>query len=323
MADARPPKRVRTKEPEAEPPVQRSSRYWLEDGNVILQVQSTQFRLHKSFLAIHSSVFRDMFSLPLPAEEPLIEGCPLVVLHGDTSEDWAHLLDAMFPNECFVDNPPLLDAVGGILRLSKKYDVPAFRKRCLERLREEFPTTLEEFDKDIASISHPGGMEFSEMCAHSVNLAREVGVFSMLPSALYYLIRQEPGVFGEHISILDSVQDKLAAYKAYAEMSRDYCQTPLQWLKPSGCIPSPSCSTRDECERRRNGLFIDLIPDPTIVASIVDFWNEEDKWEEGLCEPCVTEAKELYEKMRKECWEKLPSYFGLPSWEELKKMDLE
>nr|GAT43099.1 predicted protein [Mycena chlorophos] len=323
MADARPPKRARTKEPEAEPPIQRSSKYWLEDGNVILQVQSTQFRLHKSFLAIHSSVFRDMFSLPLPADEPLIEGYPLAVLHGDTSEDWVHLLDAMFPDECFLDKPPFLDAVAGILRLGKKYDIPAFRKQCLERLKRQFPTTLEEYDEDIVVISRLQGTNFAEMSAHSINLARELGHFSVLPSAFYCLILQEPEVLGKHISLLDSVQDKLAAYKGYAEMSRDYPQTPLRWLKPSECIPSASCSTKDECELKRNRLFIELIPDPTMVAGIVDFWNEEDKWEEGLCEPCVTEAKELYEKMRKECWEKLPSYFGLPSWEELKKMDFE
>ncbi|KAJ7037762.1 hypothetical protein C8F04DRAFT_952250, partial [Mycena alexandri] len=46
----------------------RSSEYWFGGGDIILQVESTQFRLFKSILSKHSSVFRDMFTIPLPAK---------------------------------------------------------------------------------------------------------------------------------------------------------------------------------------------------------------------------------------------------------------
>lgn len=39
---------------------------WLDDGNIILQAGTTQFRVHASILSIHSPVFRDMFNLAQP-----------------------------------------------------------------------------------------------------------------------------------------------------------------------------------------------------------------------------------------------------------------
>jgi hypothetical protein len=48
-------------------------------------------------LSMHSTVFRDMFMMPLPADEPTVENCPIVVLSGDTAQDWTLLLGAIFP----------------------------------------------------------------------------------------------------------------------------------------------------------------------------------------------------------------------------------
>jgi hypothetical protein len=87
----------RTDDNSAEKPIVRSKEYWFDDGNIILQAESTQFRLTKSMLSLHSSVFRDMFMMPLPPDEPTIENCPLVILSGDTAQDWIHLLGVMYP----------------------------------------------------------------------------------------------------------------------------------------------------------------------------------------------------------------------------------
>jgi hypothetical protein len=48
-------------------------------------------------LSMHSTIFRDMFMMPLPADEPTVENCPIVVLFGDTAQDWTLLLGAIFP----------------------------------------------------------------------------------------------------------------------------------------------------------------------------------------------------------------------------------
>ncbi|KAJ6584635.1 hypothetical protein B0H19DRAFT_1227316 [Mycena capillaripes] len=161
----------------AEPQFLRSPEFWFDDGNIILQVESTQFRLAKSVLSMHSSVFCDMFMMPLPANEPTVEGCPVVILSGDTVQDWVHLLGAMYPKS-LMEDLPCPELVAAILRLSIKYDLPLFRKECLRRLKTEFPTTLEEF---TALCGTTGADRFFFLFGHFViSAARTLVVASIL-----------------------------------------------------------------------------------------------------------------------------------------------
>lgn len=67
---------------------------YLEDGNICLASglpdspsPRTVFRVHKSLLARHSPVFRDMFALPTDAGvQDQYEGLPLVIMQDRTSE---------------------------------------------------------------------------------------------------------------------------------------------------------------------------------------------------------------------------------------------
>ncbi|KIM82688.1 hypothetical protein PILCRDRAFT_819992 [Piloderma croceum F 1598] len=63
---------------------------WFDDGNVLLQAQSTQFKVHRGVLSANSGVFRDMLTLPQPAvgREQVVKG-PVVNL-SDSAEDWTH-----------------------------------------------------------------------------------------------------------------------------------------------------------------------------------------------------------------------------------------
>lgn len=72
------------------------SEIWLEDGNVVLQAEGTQFKLHRGTLSLNSTVFKDMFSLPQATfGEKLIEGCPIVHL-SDSAADVLFILQALF-----------------------------------------------------------------------------------------------------------------------------------------------------------------------------------------------------------------------------------
>ncbi|KAF7299334.1 BTB domain-containing protein [Mycena indigotica] len=104
--------------------INRSKDYWFEDGNIILQVQQTQFCLSKSILALHSPVFRQMFSVPsrLPLDEPLSKECPIVVLR-DESQDWEHLLGVIFPKDSSFARPPSRPTRSSIWRENSGYSI--------------------------------------------------------------------------------------------------------------------------------------------------------------------------------------------------------
>ena len=74
------------------------SKYWFDDGNIILQAENTQFRVHRSLLSNQSVVFSDMFSMPQPmALDPLVDGCPVVFL-SDKADDLELVMAIFYDN---------------------------------------------------------------------------------------------------------------------------------------------------------------------------------------------------------------------------------
>jgi hypothetical protein len=72
------------------------SSIWFEDGNVILvAASSAAFKVHRGQLGRHSEVFQDLFSIPQPKEQALLDGCFSVDLH-DCPSDVFHLLSALY-----------------------------------------------------------------------------------------------------------------------------------------------------------------------------------------------------------------------------------
>lgn len=92
------------------PPTVRLTRhgeFWLYDGSIVLAVENTLFRVHQTILANHSEVFADLFTIPQPEGEDMIDGCPVVHLYDDREQDFADLLRAMYHPE-YVPSPRLL-----------------------------------------------------------------------------------------------------------------------------------------------------------------------------------------------------------------------
>lgn len=97
---------------------QRHETLWLSDGNVVLSTTTHLFRVHKSMLAMRSSVFKDMFDLSTTEDVDVVggdeddgevigiapelyEGLPMVALE-DEGEDVEHLLKAIYEPRCVV-----------------------------------------------------------------------------------------------------------------------------------------------------------------------------------------------------------------------------
>lgn len=88
---------------------------WYFDGNVVLASDKHLFRVHKSILADRSTVFKDMFDLPTPEDQygpqesrneasnlDYWEGLPIVRMAGDSDEEVANFLSAVYKLECVI-----------------------------------------------------------------------------------------------------------------------------------------------------------------------------------------------------------------------------
>ncbi|KAF7296523.1 BTB domain-containing protein [Mycena chlorophos] len=305
----------------------RSPDFFFEDGSIILQVQSTQFRVAKSMLALHSTVLRDMFTLPLPANEPMVEGCPVVVLPGDTAEDWAHLLGVMYPKSFLRPKRPTFPSIAAVIRLGKKYDMARFRQEALAQLKSEFPSALEDLD-ELAAEGYwqyiHAGKSAKQTLASAIALAREVSLLSVLPVMFYHL---KPS---DDTKAMLSLADRVTQLEGHLALLRLQEETTMKWLRPADeadaddgwGIPSNQCRHPLVCEAALKQTAFTTLRSLKGKDYVLDEWSEE--WEEGLCENCRETAKAIHEEGRKECWRQLPVVFGLAdSWEELAKLDFE
>ena len=74
----------------------RESDLWYDDGNIVIQAETTQFRVFKGVLASLSDIFKDMFLIPQPSsDEEVIDGCPVLRVY-DSARDWTYILRAIF-----------------------------------------------------------------------------------------------------------------------------------------------------------------------------------------------------------------------------------
>ncbi|KAJ7175359.1 hypothetical protein C8R46DRAFT_1188833 [Mycena filopes] len=325
MEDAPRTKRRRTGAPDAgtSPPLVRSEAYWFDDGNIILQVESTQFRLTKSMLSMHSSVFRDMFTMPLPKDEPRIENCPVVVLSGDTVQDWVLFLGVLYPKAYTDEAPPVL-LLAAMLRLAKKYDFEVFRKDCVRRLKTQFPTTLKEFDKVSLKWNLIKYEPFGSYQALA-SLAREIGLHSILPALYGEILTRGYGYVGEllHHGGGYSSEDRLACLSGYGALLAQQSSSAFDWVgcEDMGEAPSEHCKQPGLCIAAVKEVALELfaVNRPRVCAFAP--WDKD--WGLGLCSVCRRTAKDGFIQGRQECWDELPDTFGLPDWENLKALDFE
>jgi hypothetical protein len=81
--------------------LQRCEELWLNGGDLIIQAGNTLFKVFSAILAIASPVFRDMLSVPQPADGAAenFEGLPFVRLP-DTAFDVTQFLKALVYPGC-------------------------------------------------------------------------------------------------------------------------------------------------------------------------------------------------------------------------------
>ncbi|RPD69734.1 hypothetical protein L226DRAFT_442891, partial [Lentinus tigrinus ALCF2SS1-7] len=164
---------------------------WFDDGNVVFIAQQTGFRVHRGALSRHSETFRNMFSVPQPAncesqasfEE--MDGCPVVRVT-DTSYDFKHLLRAVYDGASVFPGvgPMEFDVLGSLVRMGHKYQVDTILEEALRPLETIFTKDFEAWNQHEGKSTALVSLR-PEHAIEAVNLAQLTGQTAMLPSAFY------------------------------------------------------------------------------------------------------------------------------------------
>lgn len=75
-------------------PVTQSESIWFDDGNIVIETERVQFRVHRSILSKHSKIFADMFGLA-ESQHINVDGVPVVHL-ADSSQELGYILEWMY-----------------------------------------------------------------------------------------------------------------------------------------------------------------------------------------------------------------------------------
>ncbi|KAH6907711.1 hypothetical protein BKA70DRAFT_1104613 [Coprinopsis sp. MPI-PUGE-AT-0042] len=302
---------------------------WFDDGNIIFQVETTQFRVHKSILLSHFEVIATMLSLPQPEtpETPFVEGCPVVILQGDKAEDWHDVLKyVIYDGFRSLRSRSNISFVRAALTIADKYDCQHITREMKDRLEMTFPSTLAEYHSQQRQdwVIIDGDNSQWDV----INLAVEFKVLACLPY-LYclclqhwndvLLIQGSTSRTGKVTRLLPEAQNAMlfGRHLLYQSVSRHqflFLQSRFLLM----LVPCTACPTKVSCvsarERIRQKLW-DPVPDLKVAMAPVDATTIA----LGLCGLCREAARASFKQGQAQCWDELPMVFGLPGWDELLK----
>ncbi|KAJ7193180.1 hypothetical protein GGX14DRAFT_405794 [Mycena pura] len=233
--------------------------------------------------------------------------------------------------------------VVGVLRLSHKYEVGYLYRRALEHIsrRLYFPSVeayraskgMEEpWDITfIGSSTEPNAQEIFTI----IKVCTTVGAAWLLPMAYYYACY--------HIRQTDLLSMTSREDEHHSRLCLSACRdligknvAAFSFLKPYSYLEEDQCVDSRRCEKVRQGLWslvLGAVEVPLDVAPLDSFrgniWEQlhledentsQDEDEPGaFCDPCYRASKTRHDYFLQECWDKLPSFFHLPSWSELEE----
>ncbi|KAJ7656803.1 hypothetical protein DFH06DRAFT_1198614 [Mycena polygramma] len=303
----------------------RAEGLWFADCGLIIQAENTLFRVSRDILAIQSSVFQGMISLPAPREQDTMDGCPFVRLP-DSAEDIAAFLRAIFYYDFFepFPAPTTFPILSSILRMSHKYEVDMLRKRALLHLSSAHPTTLDEWERlqsGVPSWKSERGNEDQNLAI--VALAGQVGATWILPTAFYRMCQTSDErciITGSQLSDLG----KADFFKGLRFLETSGAADVLRFLQS----PSPDCPDHVSCmllqQKRYHWVAVRGHYDEDAAGSMpLELWRKND-WNHLVeCEECLPLMQKMHTAARERLWNNLPEIFKLPKWTELEETKAE
>ncbi|TFY74869.1 hypothetical protein EWM64_g9143, partial [Hericium alpestre] len=166
--------------------------YWFEDGDIVLAVENSTFKIPRSILST-SPVFDGMFDMDLGGVDDRLDGCPLVRIP-DSARDWMVVLQWLFlRKESYTSalsfmEPELPDRnsirfhkATSALRLSMKYILPELHNIARSILYDMFGSLYHD---------EPFFWFSCEQAVEAIAVAEECELEQLLPSLYYGLTVQ-------------------------------------------------------------------------------------------------------------------------------------
>ena len=94
----------------------------------------------------------------------------------------------------------------------------------------------------------------------------------------------------------------------------------LSWLMKDKKI-STDCAHEGTCSGHKNSFIKSSFRSSKDLVRVALEKGNTSSTHSLLCTSCLTEVKRLHQAGREKLWELLPSFFGLPPWDELKNFE--
>ncbi|KAF9527288.1 hypothetical protein CPB83DRAFT_768595 [Crepidotus variabilis] len=296
-------------------PPTRSSDFWFSDGSVVLEAESTRFRVHSSMLALHSTVFKGMLQhLKIgKAHHKMIDGCPFIPLD-DSEEEVTYMLSALYEKNPR-PRPAPFSLFAALLRLGIKYDVKCLRNEAIDILESALPTTLEKYQK--LNTKTNGIIDYSSnVLMDVIDLVTETSVLSCLPAA--YLILSEDIdsiMYGatreDDTAVVLDEGAKNAIICGRNKLLKDAPFKAFSWVKGSGS----ACGQKRACMAALHDAMEDLWRNQ--VQQLTCFETFKKSLLSRFCATCQAEYGKTHRDEQRKMWNDLPTYFGWTSWKDL------
>ncbi|KAL1743682.1 hypothetical protein HDZ31DRAFT_40366 [Schizophyllum fasciatum] len=306
------------------PPAITRADLWLPDGNIVLEAEHTQFKFYRGLLARHSTFFRNLFdSMFPPSMDPhaeddieLVENCPVICL-ADTAEDISYMLHFIVDARSF-DFVPTIANLRSSLLMGHKYLIPALWNDAMRRLRHEFPSALEDY-QDMAKYH-----ERTRICVAEgeslhdlVDVVQDIGIQSVQPALLCHIVSTYSldSIASDSSSLSPETRIALLTGRAKLKAAALRAQYTARTGRSAHCT-SAQCPAG---HARLQAALLCRVALSDAVAAGFEPWTERDTrlYARELCEECVLQVQMLTEETQRRTWVRLPSFFGLPEWEEL------
>ncbi|KAF8158265.1 hypothetical protein B0H34DRAFT_859078 [Crassisporium funariophilum] len=311
---------------------------WFDDGNIMLITaeQPTAYRLHRGVLARHSEIFSDMLEIPQPltSETEFFDGCQVVCMY-DMPSELSNLVKALYDGPKFL-NTSVEDFfyLAGVLRLATKYFIGQLRRKAIQFLEQTWASTLKGHDLMVeAALNSPIIENLTYPYVHPLhvlNLAREVDIEIVVPSALYFLSLYPLSdiLKGDHPKLLVNNSSRPSSIlmssdlQLYTLMFQHRLQVIDSFIRHfcGKRASDPPCRSVGTCGKGFQRLISQLHRSWTLRTGPLHYISQamqQVSQDAAFCNLCRLDFLEETALLRQNIWDELPNIVNLSKWSEM------